>query len=113
VLSFLSGPGPLICAGPAQAHIEPGRAGLGSGPNSGLRAEITGLMLIGHLYSVKSLICKSACGQDLKTAPTLDPTDPLHIRSVWPIVWLCLWPITTCHATINPQIIRCTLSDVI
>jgi hypothetical protein len=49
VLSILSGPNLLICAGPARVRIEPGRAGLGSGPNSGLRAGLTGLVLIGHL----------------------------------------------------------------
>jgi hypothetical protein len=50
VPSFLSEPGPLICVGPARARIEPGRAVLGSGPNSGLRAGLVGLVLIGHLY---------------------------------------------------------------
>jgi hypothetical protein len=45
VSSFLSELGPLIRAGPARARIEPSRAGLGSGPNSGL----AGLLLIGHL----------------------------------------------------------------
>jgi hypothetical protein len=49
VPSFLSEPGPLIRAGPARARIEPGRAGLGPGPNNGLRAGLTGLVLIGHL----------------------------------------------------------------
>jgi hypothetical protein len=38
VPSFLSEPDPLI------------RAGLGPGPNSGLRAGLAGLVLIGHLY---------------------------------------------------------------
>jgi hypothetical protein len=51
VPSFLSEPGPLIHAGPARARIEPGRAGLGTGSNSGLHAELAGLVLIGHLYS--------------------------------------------------------------
>jgi hypothetical protein len=37
------------CPSPARARIEPGRAGLGSGPNSGLRAELAGLVLVGHL----------------------------------------------------------------
>jgi hypothetical protein len=48
--SFLSKPGPLIRAVPARPRIEPGRAGLGPGPNSGLRAELAGIVLIGHLY---------------------------------------------------------------
>jgi hypothetical protein len=47
--SFLSEPDLLIRAGPAQARIEPGRAGLGPGPNSGLRARLAGLVFIGHL----------------------------------------------------------------
>jgi hypothetical protein len=51
VPSFLSELGPLICAGSGRARIEPGRAGLGPGPNSGLRAGLAGVMLIGHLYS--------------------------------------------------------------
>jgi hypothetical protein len=50
VPSFLFEPGPLIRAGPAQARIESGRAGLGPGPNNGLRAGLAGLVLIGHLY---------------------------------------------------------------
>jgi hypothetical protein len=49
VPSFLSEPGPLIRTRPAQARIEPGHVGLGSSPNSGLRARLTGLVLIGHL----------------------------------------------------------------
>jgi hypothetical protein len=49
VPSLLSKPGPLIRAGLARARIEPGRVGLGSGPNSGLRAGLAGLVLIGHL----------------------------------------------------------------
>jgi hypothetical protein len=49
VLSFLSGPGPLIYAGSDWAHIEPSRVGLGSNSNSGLRVGLMGLMLIGHL----------------------------------------------------------------
>jgi hypothetical protein len=49
VLSFLSEPSPLIRARLARAHIEPGHGGLGSGPNSGLRAGLAGLVLIGHL----------------------------------------------------------------
>jgi hypothetical protein len=49
VPSFLSEPSPLVRAGPAQARIEAGRAGLGPGPNSGLRAGLAGLVLIGHL----------------------------------------------------------------
>jgi hypothetical protein len=47
--SFMSEPGPLIRVGSARARIEPGRAGLGPGPNSGLRAGLAGLVLIGHL----------------------------------------------------------------
>jgi hypothetical protein len=50
VPNLLYEPGPLICAGPAQARIESGRAGLGPDSNSGLRAGLTGLVLIGHLY---------------------------------------------------------------
>jgi hypothetical protein len=46
VPSFLSEPGPLIRVGPAPARIEPGRAGLGPGPNNGLRAGLAGLVLI-------------------------------------------------------------------
>jgi hypothetical protein len=49
VPSFLSEPGPLIRARPARTRIEPGRAGLGPGPNNGLRAGLAGLVLIGHL----------------------------------------------------------------
>jgi hypothetical protein len=49
VPSFLFEPGPLIRAGPAWAHIEPGRAGLGPSPNSELRTGLAGLVLIGHL----------------------------------------------------------------
>jgi hypothetical protein len=52
VPSFLFEPGLLIHAGLAQARIEPGRAGLRPGPNSGLRAGLAGLVLIGHLYPV-------------------------------------------------------------
>jgi hypothetical protein len=51
VPSFLSEPDPLIRAGPARVRIEPGRAGLGPGLNNGLRAGLTSLVLIGHLYS--------------------------------------------------------------
>jgi hypothetical protein len=47
--SFLSEPSPLIRAGPARARIEPGRTRLVPGPNNGLRASLTGLVLIGHL----------------------------------------------------------------
>jgi hypothetical protein len=47
--SFLSKPSPLIRVGPTQAHIEPGRVGLGPGPNSGLGAGLAGLVFIGHL----------------------------------------------------------------
>jgi hypothetical protein len=43
---------PLIRAGPARGRIEPGRAGLEPGPNNGLRAGLTGVVLIGHLYVV-------------------------------------------------------------
>jgi hypothetical protein len=50
VPNFLSEPGPLIWVGPARARIEPGRAGLGPEPNSGLCAGLAGLVLIGHLY---------------------------------------------------------------
>jgi hypothetical protein len=50
VPSFLSEPSPLIRAGPARARIEPGRARLRPGPNNGLRAGLTYLVLIGHLY---------------------------------------------------------------
>jgi hypothetical protein len=49
VSSFFSEPDPLIRAGPARARIEPGRAGLAPGPNSGLRAGLAGVVLIGHL----------------------------------------------------------------
>jgi hypothetical protein len=48
--SFLSEPGPLIRAGLDRARIESGRAGLGPDPNSGLHAELAGLVLIGRLY---------------------------------------------------------------
>jgi hypothetical protein len=50
VSSFLSEPGPFIRVGPARAHIEPGRVGLGPDPNNGLRTGLAGLVLIGHLY---------------------------------------------------------------
>jgi hypothetical protein len=50
MLSFLSGPGPLIYARTTRACIEPGRAGLGSGPNNELRARLAYLVFIGHLY---------------------------------------------------------------
>jgi hypothetical protein len=50
VPSFLFEPDPLIRAGPARASIEPGRAGLGPDSNNGLRAGLTGLVLIEHLY---------------------------------------------------------------
>jgi hypothetical protein len=50
VPSFLSKPGPVIRAGPARARLEPGRAGLGPGPNNRLGAGLAGLVLIGHLY---------------------------------------------------------------
>jgi hypothetical protein len=43
VPSFLSEPGPLIRTGPARARIELGRAGLGPGPNNGLRAYWTSI----------------------------------------------------------------------
>jgi hypothetical protein len=49
VSSFLSELGPLIRAGSARTRIEPGRAGLGPGPNNGLCAGLMGLVLIGHL----------------------------------------------------------------
>jgi hypothetical protein len=49
VPSFLSELGPLIRAGSARACIEPGRVGLGPCPNSGLRAGLARLVLIGHL----------------------------------------------------------------
>ena len=49
VPSFLSEPDPLIRVEPARAHIEPGRAGLGPDLNSGLRAGLAGLVLIGLL----------------------------------------------------------------
>jgi hypothetical protein len=49
VLSFRSEPVSLIRVGLAQAHIEQGHPRLGSGPNSGLRAGLAGLMRIGHL----------------------------------------------------------------
>jgi hypothetical protein len=49
VPSFLSEPNPLIRVGPARARIEPGCAGLGPDPNSGLRAGLAGLVLIGYL----------------------------------------------------------------
>jgi hypothetical protein len=48
--SFLSEPSLLIRAGPARARIESGRARLRPGPNSGIRAGLAGLVLIGHLY---------------------------------------------------------------
>jgi hypothetical protein len=36
---------------PSPTHLfVPGCAGLGPGPNSGLRAELADLVLIGHLY---------------------------------------------------------------
>jgi hypothetical protein len=50
VSSFLSEPVPLIHARPARTRIELDRVGLGPCPNSGLRAGIAGLVLIGHLY---------------------------------------------------------------
>jgi hypothetical protein len=50
VPSFLSESGPLIRAEPALARLEPGRAGFGPDPNSGLRGGLVGLVLIGHLY---------------------------------------------------------------
>jgi hypothetical protein len=49
VLSFLFESGPLIRTEPARVGIEPGRARLGSSPNSGLRAGLAGLVLIGHV----------------------------------------------------------------
>jgi hypothetical protein len=49
VLSFLSGLGPLIRAGPGWTRIEPGRVGLGSSLKSGLRGGLTRLVLIGHI----------------------------------------------------------------
>jgi hypothetical protein len=61
VPSFLSEPGPLIRAWPARARIELGRAGLGPGPNNGLRAGLTGLVLIGHLWefgTAKLFFCR-------------------------------------------------------
>jgi hypothetical protein len=48
VPSFLFEPGPLIRVGPARARMEPDRAGLGPGLNSGLRVELAGLVLISH-----------------------------------------------------------------
>jgi hypothetical protein len=42
VLSFLSELGPLIRVGSARARIEPGRVGLGPGPNSGLSCRTRG-----------------------------------------------------------------------
>jgi hypothetical protein len=59
--SFLSGLGPLIRAGPARARIEPSRAGLEPGPNSGLHDGLAGLVLIGHLY-IQGPITKRALG---------------------------------------------------
>jgi hypothetical protein len=48
---FRASPPCLVsCPSPTRARIEPGRAGLGLGPNSGLRAGLAGLVLIGHLY---------------------------------------------------------------
>jgi hypothetical protein len=35
---------------------------------------------------VNHAVCKSACGQNLKTAHTLNPTDPLRMGSAWPNV---------------------------
>jgi hypothetical protein len=35
---------------------------------------------------VDHAVCKSACGQNLKTAHTLNPTDPLRMGSAWPNV---------------------------
>jgi hypothetical protein len=55
VHSFLSEPDPLIRAGPGRARIEPGYVRLGPGPNSGLRAGLAGLVLIGYLYMVVNL----------------------------------------------------------
>jgi hypothetical protein len=49
MFSFLSEPDPLIRAGPSWVRIEPDRAGLESDPNNGFRAELAGLVLIGHL----------------------------------------------------------------
>jgi hypothetical protein len=49
--SFLSELDPLIRAGPTRIRIEPGRAGLGPGLNSGLRTGLAGLVLVDHLYS--------------------------------------------------------------
>jgi hypothetical protein len=40
-----------LSAGLARVRIEPGRAGLGPGTNSGLRAGLASLVLIGHLYA--------------------------------------------------------------
>jgi hypothetical protein len=52
----MSEPGPLIRVGPARARIEPGHAEFEPGPNSGLRAGLAGLVLIGHLYSKQMLL---------------------------------------------------------
>jgi hypothetical protein len=67
VPSFLSEPGPLIRAGPAWACIEAGRAGLGPGPNNGLRVGLTSLVLIGHLYSGEmiSVVPRGVNGTDI------------------------------------------------
>jgi hypothetical protein len=81
VPSFLSEPGSLIRVGPARARIEPGRAGLGPGSNSGLHDGLAGLMLIRQpsaskavagyrpLCSIVDGVISPTCGGDFFVTP--------------------------------------------